>query len=136
MYVKYILQILTMNILLICLIPLKILRRNLSAENDSSINNLIHIQQGNVIEVKNIIDNNINVYPNPFTNYLTINTTQIKNIEIINISGKVINLGNNIFKSSENYTVITSNLENGIYFLRAVKLDGSVITKKLIKIKN
>jgi len=109
---------------------------NLTAENDSSINNLVHIMQGNIIEVKNIVDNNILAYPNPFTNNITINAKYIKDISIINISGKLINLGGNITKNSENYTINTSNLERGVYFLRATSRNGSLITKKIIKISN
>ena len=108
----------------------------LSTENDSSINNLIHIQQGNVIEVKNIINNNINVYPNPFTTLLTIETTQIKEIWIVNVSGKVMNLDQNMTEINGTYTINTSNLKNGVYFLRAVSHNGSVITEKIIKINN
>jgi len=46
------------------------------------------------------------------------------------------NLDQNMTEINGTYTINTSNLKNGVYFLRAVSHNGSVITEKIIKINN
>ena len=103
----------------------------LTQENDSSINNLIHIKSSEIISVNKITNNTINVYPNPFNEYLVIDT-KISNIEILDVSGKIVIFEDNI----QNNTINTSKLQNGIYFLRATNHNGKRFSKKIIKINN
>ena len=70
------------------------------------------------------------LYPNPVTNYLTINTTdQILKLNLMDITGKIVKT---LEVNSNEVTVDISNLSSGIYF---VKVEGEFGTKysKLIK---
>lgn len=71
----------------------------------------------------------VNIYPNPAIKELTIDNGQlnIKNIEILDITGKTIKI-----ITTDLYKVNVANLPAGIYFIKVVT-DGGTITKKFIK---
>ena len=76
----------------------------------------------------------INIFPNPSSNFLTIqlddaSTTQVFNVVIYNTSGTVIGK-HNIIKKEQ--TIDISNLPQGEYFINIIRPNGEVITKKLI----
>ena len=70
----------------------------------------------------------LDVYPNPASQYLNItaNNIQIKNIKILNVTGKV------IFKAQSNTRIDISNLSNGIYFLK-IELNQEIKLVKFVK---
>jgi len=71
---------------------------------------------------------NYNIYPNPTSNQLTIDTElEISEITIIDITGKTIKTITTDFN-----IVDVSNLTNGIYFIKIINKEGS-ITKKFVK---
>ena len=73
-----------------------------------------------------ISDDNINVYPNPVTDKLFIETTrEINSVEIIDIHGK------RIF-NIENHSISATDLNNGIYILKFIMKDGDIETRKVI----
>lgn len=92
------------------------------------------------IELSNILGTNdiddkvtVSVFPNPFTDIITIQTStiQLKNIEIYNVLGaRVMNITRNI---SNQTSIDTSNLNSGVYLLRATDIKNNITTKKLIK---
>lgn len=70
---------------------------------------------------------NFNVYPNPTTNFITIESTQnIKQVSVYTI------LGQEVIKSNEK-TIDVSHLENGMYLIKIVLESGKVNTKQFIK---
>ena len=71
---------------------------------------------------------NANVYPNPFTNSLQIDTdTSFKTMVLYDVLGKqIINLP---FANSLN----TTNLAQGLYLLHLITEDGEVLVKKVVK---
>ena len=73
--------------------------------------------------------NEINFYPNPTTDILTIEATQKTLIEIINIEGQIVKMFNTKNLST---TVDISNLSTGVYILKA-RTDKCIVTKKFIK---
>ena len=79
----------------------------------------------------------INTYPNPVSNYLTIETT-FKNAinisySIIDINGKEIFTSNSkIYIGQYSERIDMSNYQNGIYFMK-LKLDNTYYIKKIIK---
>ncbi len=80
------------------------------------------------------INSSFDFYPNPVSNILNINSSEI-NIEKL----KIIDLsGNTVYQEkiqSQNYHLeVGSILEPGVYLLQAYGSDGSTITKKFIKI--
>jgi len=77
------------------------------------VNCLLDIEQTNNI-------NSFTVYPNPAKNQLTINNVQltIKNIEILDITGKETNIVCNSEQNEESISIDISNLKAGIYFIK------------------
>jgi len=69
------------------------------------------------------------IYPNPFTDFLKINSSSVKKIKILDLNGKLI-LEHEILSNSE--SIDLSFLDKGIYLL---KLEGEFFsnTKKIIK---
>ena len=88
--------------------------------------------------VLGIEDNSINLeltaYPNPTTNYLTLNVGKAElstlNFQLYDISGKLIESGK-IISSSE--TIAMGNLSNATYFLKVTNNNKEVKTFKIIK---
>ncbi|WP_051336063.1 chondroitinase-B domain-containing protein [Aquimarina latercula] len=81
-------------------------------------------------------NNEILIYPNPFTTNLTIqlpkNNTEITKAQIIDVFGREV-AGKSIPNSSSNNVSFVTNLPKGIYFLRLLNSANKVIkTKKVI----
>ena len=89
--------------------------------------------QGQQVEKENV---GFRLYPNPATNFVSIEYkgTQDFSISIVNI------IGIEVYKSSilhsyeaQQYIGLTNlNLENGIYLVKIIQNDKSVITQKLV----
>ena len=87
----------------------------------------------NITAFENSIEdsfNDVKIYPNPFTNYLTIeNTDNVFKITITNILGQVI-----LVKKIDGIARIkATNLENGLYLLSIDFDSGKRETRKIIK---
>jgi len=85
----------------------------------------------NMEEEVNGIDNEedfiINVYPNPFTNQITVNSSMIGSITVVNLSGKI------VYKREHNEFLVDLNyLEGGIYML-ILQTEENYYTQKIIK---
>ena len=85
------------------------------------------------VNVTDIVKTQLNIYPNPSKDIIVIETINtIKNIEILDISGKLV-LKPNIIKNNiidnTKQTINISTLEKGIYF---IKVDDSI--NKIIKL--
>jgi len=84
------------------------------------------------VQVNGIEDNNtlnISVFPNPFTNILSISTDVNSNISIIDITGKVVY---SITNSIEMIQLDLSELKTGVYFL-SISNHNTKSISKLIK---
>jgi len=78
-----------------------------------------------------LADNNLAVYPNPFTNSITVvrNVGQIANIILTDLSGRIINL-----PSTGSNTLNLSCLQNsGMYIMTITTANTKTFTKKIIK---
>ena len=70
---------------------------------------------------------NVNVYPNPFSNQITVSSeTGLQKIELFHANGQVIE---NTSVSGKEFTLETSQLMNGVYFLQVTNLVGMEIIK-------
>jgi hypothetical protein len=83
----------------------------------------------------NTISNMISVFPNPSNNYIQIELNsseniKINNIQIIDISGRVLNQFNNN-KIGDNYRINTSLYPNGLYFIK-ISTNKGLVNKKII----
>jgi hypothetical protein len=69
------------------------------------------------------------VYPNPFSDYISIsNSDRLSRIIIANIAGQwVIDVKNPVREIS------TSHLISGVYLINLHAADGSVVTKRIVK---
>ena len=76
------------------------------------------------------IDGEVYLYPNPATNYFTLNTTTSK-VEIYSISGQLVK-SFNASQSKENQYPI-SDLNSGIYLVKALNENSEVKVMKLLK---
>lgn len=83
---------------------------------------------------KSLLLSNINLYPNPFTNKITISTAEnIENVTITNILGQTVKE----IKSAEKGEIVidTKDLVTGIYFIDLRTSNGDVIVYKVVKKK-
>lgn len=74
----------------------------------------------------NGIDNNVAIYPNPATDKLNVVAEGVKNIEIIDATGRV------VLNTKNAGSIDISNLSNGIYMVRTITNEG-VSMQKIIK---
>lgn len=85
--------------------------------------------EGNAVES---IDRQNRVYPNPFLNKLNIkSTTALTEVDIFNIMGQNVLTENGL--NALSVDLETSQLRNGIYFMKTKDVNGRISTSKLIK---
>ncbi len=80
------------------------------------------------VSLKSFNNKNISVYPNPTSDFIRINTNNlvIKNIEILDLNGKI------LFNQNTAQSIDISDLEAGVYILK-IKTNQSVYCQKIIK---
>lgn len=71
------------------------------------------------------------IYPNPFSDLITVECAQIKKAQLTNLTGELVKSVN--ATGTNKVTISTSDLSNGIYIIKITKQDGSSSIKKLIK---
>jgi hypothetical protein len=85
---------------------------------------------------ENHIDENVFVYPNPFTQQITIDLNSIytkdTDVEIFNILGEVVYYSSHNNPNQEIIVIDLKNLSKGIYLLK-IKTGDKIIEKKIIK---
>ena len=81
--------------------------------------------------INNLDINNFTIYPNPANNFVAIQNSEfaIQNLEILDITGKIVKTINNVNEKS--ITIDISNFSKGVYFVR-VKTNNNSKMKKLI----
>ncbi|MFH0864795.1 MAG: T9SS type A sorting domain-containing protein, partial [Bacteroidota bacterium] len=86
------------------------------------------------IEAITVADQSMNIYPNPATNYLTIETTQPSQIEILNLQGQIIQKSNTAEKST---SIDVSGFPKGLYFVKVIPIvigtENNISVKKFVK---
>ncbi|MBO7490185.1 MAG: choice-of-anchor J domain-containing protein [Bacteroidales bacterium] len=68
---------------------------------------------------------NLSVYPNPTTGIVTVDGEGIKNVEVMDMSGRMV-------MNTNNRTVDMTNLSNGIYMMR-ISTEKGTFTQKIVK---
>ena len=69
-------------------------------------------------DISNVVENEFNVYPNPASTYVIIESEKLKgeNLQILDITGKVVKH----FKiNNSEFRIQIENLDNGVYFIKA-----------------
>ena len=84
-----------------------------------------------IVDRKNLINDQILIYPNPATTLLTVNSNQlaVQTVIIKDIQGRIIFKKNESFIGSQ--IIDVSGLENGLYFIK-LQTDHNLIEKKII----
>ena len=81
--------------------------------------------------INTLKDDNITIYPNPFSDSVFVFTNNVGNLEVIDVSGKVVynsKLSNGVNKISTNH------FHKGIYLVKIQNKDNSIQTFKIVKI--
>ncbi len=109
---------------------------NGSVDVNIAIDNLRFASSSGLVSTDNVFLNNVALYPNPFSNTITINATQqaekIAKIEIFNTNGVLVNT---TVTNIDITTVDISNLAGGMYFIRLSSSGGKYVVKKMLNIK-
>ena len=93
---------------------------------------MMRMLQG-ALDVTDAIKNEATIYPNPFTDFITIETSEhIRQIELMDVNGRIFDklVANNVENAT---TVPLPNLNRGLYFIKITTEDGKTITKKIVK---
>lgn len=94
------------------------------------IDNVYFSKVATNLNVTNFVASKVMMYPNPVTNYLTIEAdSAIEKVSFYTILGQEVLVKN---PKSNSTTIQTSELSKGVYIVRTV-VDGKVITTKMIK---
>ncbi|MGN0033825.1 MAG: Omp28-related outer membrane protein [Candidatus Limimorpha sp.] len=78
--------------------------------------------------VESNVESNINIYPNPANELIFIEGENISFVQVYNALGQVVA---STPASSDKMAVNVASLEQGVYVVRVVSVDGSVSTKKV-----
>ena len=74
-------------------------------------------------------DNKLSLFPNPAKFFTKVSCEGLKQIEVYNSLGNLVNL----YKSSTNvYTLTTSSFAKGLYLIRAITIDNKHYTQKIV----
>ena len=76
--------------------------------------------------------NSIVVYPNPATDVVALNASNVKSVKLVTVDGKFMDVSGNIEITSEKIMINISNLKSGIYFL-SVQDEKSIYTTSFVK---
>ncbi len=88
-------------------------------------------QAREVLPSENIVDNpKIKIYPNPASNHLTIEGDEIRNVNLLDMQGRLIESFNDQTAPS---TIQLDSVPSGIYLIQIINLNGDSTTLKLIK---
>ena len=81
---------------------------------------------------ENTLEFTSSVYPNPFTNSITISGKNISRLEIVNCNGATIQTLN--YSSINEVNLSLSDLSKGIYFINIISKNGTIEHKKILKL--
>ena len=86
----------------------------------------------NPVSARSLAKNNtISIYPNPCTNYISMNGVKLNSdIQLTDMSGRVIKLEKAMYN---NPTVSMIELNSGVYFIQYTTLDNRVFRSKIVK---
>ncbi|MEO6902659.1 MAG: T9SS type A sorting domain-containing protein [Bacteroidia bacterium] len=87
-----------------------------------------------------VVLNSMTVYPNPASNYITLNfntlSPQLITIKIVDVVGKVVLIKNiSLLEGNSKEIINTSSLATGSYYVNTISKDGNVFRKLIINRK-
>ena len=107
---------------------------NAAVDVHIAIDNLRFASSTGPVSTDNLFLNNVVLYPNPFSNTITINaaqqTEELTTIQIFSTTGVLVNTS----KTNQDITTLaTSDLDGGMYFIRLSSSSGKYVVKKMFK---
>jgi hypothetical protein len=84
------------------------------------------------VDCKKISLSEYSVYPNPFTNSITISGKNISRLEIVNCNGAIVHASN--YSSINEVNLSLSDLSKGIYFINIISNSRTIEHKKIFKL--
>ena len=111
---------------------------NLKQAGENAQNKYSQITSCNKNLKPNIIENDINIFPNPTNESINITCNNLDFndflITLYNVEGNIINLNNNItYKHSKHIVINCTNLPKGIYFIN-IKNNNKTYNQKMVVI--
>ncbi len=87
--------------------------------------------------VTKVIEKEIKIYPNPTSSEILIEdlpeSFELKHLEVCDITGRILLMNDNFEQNFELISVSLNDLLDGIYFLKLIGKEGTIISKKIIK---
>ena len=84
-------------------------------------------QECEALDISELINNRLNIYPNPASNYINIDMDNITEIYIVDMSGKTV-----LIENIDNNTIDVSKLNNGIYTIKVITCKNIYSTQIII----
>lgn len=112
--------------------------KNIGIGNKLFIDDIEFYYEGVGFPLTSLIENKINIYPNPADNFVNIETNNIEKAQIIttniyDIEGRLmLSKKSQIQKGTNNINLSTKNIPNGQYLIRLIAKNQTLSTKKLI----
>jgi hypothetical protein len=103
--------------------------RDFAIDNAKINDAIIVINEAAVLSISdNKLNDAISIYPNPTANFINISTANasIKNVKLIDVTGKV------IYKNNNAQPINVRNYSKGLYILKIESNEGGVASKKVI----
>lgn len=82
--------------------------------------------------IEDIATNKLNMYPNPASSHITVEGTSIKNIQILDLSGRAVYQQNHSGAARAQIELGAAGITRGIYLVQITDVDGTFATRKLI----
>ncbi len=86
-------------------------------------------QVSNLLNIRQVTAANINLYPNPASNELFIESDALIAVQLVDLNGRIV-----LMSQGENQQLVLSNLATGVYLVRFFDLNGNNIgSTKIVK---
>ena len=73
----------------------------------------------------------MNLYPNPASSIVTVSASDLTRVELLDVSGRLLQVES--ISNANSFDLNVSTVPAGVYFIRVTRLDGAVVSKRLIK---
>ena len=105
--------------------------------SSEDLSGVIGLLNGNIVDVtfvgsinKNVINNNVSIYPNPTSGLLNILVSENSTVQLIDVTGKEVLLQTTL-NAYEKQEMNVSNFANGVYMMKIFN-NNSVTVKKVV----
>jgi hypothetical protein len=95
---------------------------------------IFYIARDHTININEIKIQDVSIYPNPFTNSITVSgRVKINGIQILSLEGKIVYNSNSIISSASPISIPTDHLLPGMYLFKIINHQNHIHYEKVIK---